>query len=162
MSAFVNIPSNKTLPMALRSNNNKSVKSPPLKDDVSLNSIYIYNYVLQKLQSKDYTESYNVLMQLKTIIRCVWRTYYNYADYPNIDYLKDIYCNHSARLLKPYMRPVNIVIKKFQKEFNSEDFIILERSLIPYFKYSLSMFNDNTVWDLFLVIFVYVLLCENI
>lgn len=162
MSAFVNIPLNKTLPMALRSNNNKSVKSPPLKDDISINSIYIYNYVLQNLQSKNYTESYNVLMQLKTIIRCVWRTYYNYADYPNINYLKDIYYNHSAKLIKPFMRPVDIIIKKFQKEFNSEDFIILERSLIPYFKYSLSMFNDNTVWDKYLVIFDNILLSENI
>lgn len=162
MSITFDIPMDKMLPMALRSNNNKSAKSPPLRHDIPINSIYIYNYVLKKLQSKDYNEAYTILMQIKAIIRCVWKTYYNYIDYPDVNYLKHIYESHATKLLRPFMKPINITLKKFQTEFNSDDIIIIERSLIPFFKYDIKTFNDNSLWDKYLVIFDNILLSENI
>lgn len=162
MITNLNIPQDKMLTMSILCNNTKEFKSPPITNNINISSLQVYNYILRKLEdAEDLEEAYKILLKIKTMIRCVWRTMFTYSEKPDYNYFNMINNYRFSLLIKPYMKPVKMLIRRNSKEFNSEELLIIERCLIPSYDYSISQFTDD-LWDKYLMIFDNILLSENI
>ena len=162
MITNLNIPQDKMLTMSILCNNTKEFKSPPITNNITISSLQVYNYILRKLEdAEDLEEAYKLLLKIKTMIRCVWRTMFSYSEKPDYNYFNMINNYRFSLLIKPYMKPVKMLIRRNSKEFNSEELLIIERCLIPSYDYSISQFTDD-LWDKYLMIFDNILLSENI
>ena len=160
----IDIPKDKLLPMVLRSENSKKCRCEPLTHRVIIKALHVYNRVLSFLRLGKYEENYLILLQIKSLIRCVWRTWYNTKDYPNVKYLNSISADSItvfSPVVTPAMEMLTMDIKQRQKNINPEELLSVERSLIPAFKYDFERFLDNKLWDEYLMIFDNILLTEN-
>ena len=160
----LDIPKDKLLPMTLRSDNSKACRCKPLTDRVVIKALHVYNRVLNFLRLGKYEENYTILLQIKSLIRCIWRTWYKFEDYPNVQYLNSISSGSItvfSPVITPEMKMLTMDIKARQKNINPEELLSVERSLIPAFKYDFNRFLDNKLWDEYLMIFDNILLTEN-
>ena len=153
------IPAEKTLVMKLTQDNKKKVRSPPINDTFSINTDGVYNYVINSLSNKQYDEVYKILNQLKTIIRCVWKTMFTYSRYPDLKYINVV--STFPQNNKPFYGNKVLTITPKTKELDSETLAILQRNLIPPFDYDIESFS-STLWDKYLLVFDNILLSENI
>ena len=55
--------------MNIRSMNPKTIKSPPLSNNISFNSKQIYNYVLKCLNENKFDEPFDILQEIKAMLR---------------------------------------------------------------------------------------------
>lgn len=153
------IPANQTLIMKLTQDNKKKVHSPPINDTFSINSDGVYNFIISSLNNKNYNESYNFLNQLKTIIRCVWKTMFTVSKYPDLKYISFV-SNYPITNNPIYGERVLKITPK-TKELDSETLAIIQRNLIPVYDYDIKTMS-NDLWDKYLLIFDNILLSENI
>ena len=158
------IQSNKQLVIKLIENNNKSHQSPPINTDISLNTIDLYKFVKKAIMNKKFTEPYIIELQLKTILRCVWRTRWNKVEHPNYKYINNIatftkmYAN-DADEVKPFIPKKTIRISKGCRTINQEDFTILQYCLLPSIKHT--QLNDD-LWNRYIFMLQNLLLATNI
>lgn len=155
------IPENKSLVMKLTQNNQQKVKSPKINHKITINTLNIYNYIYNSLLAKKYNEPYKILVQLKTIIRCVWRTYYTKSEYPDIKYLHSISNYNKGESKQPSYPCKLLEITPETRELDSYTLVILQRNLIPDFNYDIESFSCN-LWDKYLLILDNILLSEAI
>lgn len=153
------IPSDKTLIMTLTQDNQKIVRSPAIRDTFSIHSNGVYNYVLKALNNQQFDEVYKILNQLKTIIRCVWKTMFTTSQYPDIGYLKKV--SMTKQIYKPFYGNKVLTITPKTRELDSEVLVIIQRNLIPPFDYKIDNFTSS-MWDKYLLIFDNILLSESI
>lgn len=153
------IPAEKTLVMKLTQDNKKKVRSPPINDTFCINTDGVYNYIIYSLTNKQYDEVYRILNQLKTIIRCVWKTMFTYSRYPDLAYLRNV--SSFPQNQKPFYGNKVLTITPKTKELDSEVLAIIQRNLIPPFDYDINSFS-STLWDKYLLVFDNILLSENI
>ena len=153
------IPAEKTMVMKLTQDNKKKVKSPAISDTFSINTSGVYNYVINALNNKKYDEVYKILNQIKTIIRCVWKTLFTVSRYPDLPYLSKI--SKFKQEHKPFYDNKVLTITPRTRELDSEVLTILERNLIPPFDYDIDSFHDE-LWDKYLLVFDNILLSESI
>ena len=153
------IPAEKTRIMNLTQDNTKKVRSPNITDTFTINTTGVYNHVINALTKGEYDEVYKILTQLKIIIRCVWRTLFTYAKYPDLKYLHSV--SKCQQKHKPFYGNKVLTITPRTKELDSEVLAILQRNLIPPFDYDIENFSDN-LWDKYLLVFDNILLSESI
>ena len=153
------IPAEKTMIMKLTQDNKKKVRSPPINDTFAINTDGVYNYVINALGNKQYDEVYKILNQLKTIIRCVWKTMFTYSRYPDLKYINTV--SKFQQKMKPFYGNKVLTITPKTKELDSEVLAILQRNLIPPFDYDIQHFSSN-LWDKYLLVFDNILLSESI
>ncbi len=155
------IPEAKSLVMKLTQNNQQKVKSPKINHNISINTLNVYNYIYNSLLSKRYDEPYKILVQLKIIIRCVWRTFYTKSEYPDIKYLYSISNYNKGERKQPSYICKTLNITPETRELDSYALIILQRNLIPDFNYNIDSFSSD-LWDKYLLILDNILLSEAI
>lgn len=153
------IPGDKLRTITLTQDNTKKVVSPPIKDTFSINTDGVYNYVLNAISNKHYDEVYKLIEQLKTIIRCTWKTYFSFARYPDIKYIKKV--SDYPASVKPFGGNKTLVITPRTKELDGEILSIIHRNLVPSFDYGVTNFSDD-LWDVYIWVYDNILMSEGI
>ena len=153
------IPSNQTLIMKLTQDNKKKANSPPIADTFTISANGVYNHIIKSLKEGNYDESYNFLIQLKIMIRCVWKVMFNISQYPNIKYITNV--SKTPITDKTFYGERLLKITPRTKEMDSETLSIIHRNLVPVFDYNIHTFSDS-MWDKYLLIFDNILLSENV
>lgn len=162
MFTLSEIPQEKRIPMALRSQNQQTMQYPELPYNITINNYILYNYVLRCLSNDNYHEAYTIIKEFKKMIRCIWRTYYDNNDLPDAEYLNNISTIDDYDI---FIQPnYNLICKTYEartKRIEHDDLILFERSLLPSYPYDFENFKkDNTLWDEYLLIFDNILLSE--
>ena len=150
----------------IEDNSHKIVQSPRIQSNINLNSLHVYKFIRKALEQGKLNEPYNLELQLKSILRCVWGTRWSKQEHPDVKYLNNIstfvrlYSN-DANENKPNIPTKIINIPRGCKRINQDDFTLLQYCLIPSFEYKPEQLTDN-LWNKHLFIFQNIILATKI